>query len=157
LKYLIDHTDANRGIFEELGQLGDLRRGEMPSHLYSMPLLPDDGDRYGRKQPGVSRRIPPARTCHFTLWGYSVVLLPPGVADDTTKEGSRLPTTAYQVKGMTCEHCVRAVRSELSKVDGVEAVEVDLATGRVTVSSRSALHAGEVAGAVNEAGYELVG
>jgi copper chaperone len=65
-------------------------------------------------------------------------------------------TTVYEVKGMTCEHCVRAVRGEVAKLDGVEGVAVDLATGRVSVSSTMALAADRVAAALDEAGYELV-
>jgi copper chaperone CopZ len=35
---------------------------------------------------------------------------------------------------MTCDHCVRAVSGEVGKIAGVESVEVDLASGRVTVT-----------------------
>jgi copper chaperone CopZ len=55
---------------------------------------------------------------------------------------------------MTCDHCVRAVTEEVSSVPGVTAVEVDLATGRLTVRSE---HVADdaVAAAVEEAGYEV--
>jgi copper chaperone len=65
-------------------------------------------------------------------------------------------TTTYSVAGMTCGHCVRAVTSELSQLDGVEAVAVDLATGAVTVTSTGALADADVRAAVDEAGYEVV-
>ena len=45
----------------------------------------------------------------------------------------------YQVKGMTCDHCVRAVSTELSRISGVSKVSVDLASGDVTVESESLL------------------
>ncbi|MFF2412034.1 heavy-metal-associated domain-containing protein [Streptomyces sp. NPDC058092] len=61
----------------------------------------------------------------------------------------------YEVKGMTCEHWVQAVSSEVAALAGVEAVQVDLATGRVTVTSEQSLDLGAVAAAVDEAGYEL--
>lgn len=64
-------------------------------------------------------------------------------------------TSTYTVTGMTCEHCVRAVREELGKVEGVTAVEVDLDSGRVTVESSTPLDAADVAAAVDEAGYVM--
>ncbi|MDH2430540.1 cation transporter [Sphaerisporangium sp. TRM90804] len=64
-------------------------------------------------------------------------------------------TTTYTVKGMTCGHCVSSVTEEVGAVDGVTGVEVDLATGRVTVAGPADGDA--VAAAVREAGYEVVG
>ena len=65
-------------------------------------------------------------------------------------------TTTYKVEGMSCEHCVRAVSAEVGGLDGVSAVDVDLATGEVTVTSKSPLDEAQVRAAVDEAGYELV-
>jgi copper chaperone CopZ len=64
-------------------------------------------------------------------------------------------TTTYTVTGMTCSHCVRAVTEELSALDGVLSVEVDLDTGEVAVASEEPLDRSAVAAAVDEAGYEL--
>ncbi|WBC13704.1 heavy-metal-associated domain-containing protein [Micromonospora sp. WMMA1998] len=64
--------------------------------------------------------------------------------------------TTYQVRGMTCGHCVTAVSTELRALPGVTDVQVDLATGRVTVTSPSPLDADAVRAAVDEAGYDLV-
>ncbi|TDC27890.1 copper chaperone [Micromonospora sp. 15K316] len=66
-------------------------------------------------------------------------------------------TTTYQVQGMTCGHCVSAVSAEVGAVAGVSDVQVDLATGRVTVTSDSPLDTSTVRSAVDEAGYDLVG
>ena len=63
----------------------------------------------------------------------------------------------YTVTGMTCAHCVAAVSEEVGAVPGVTAVEVDLATGALTVTSDAPVDDGAVAAAVDEAGYELVG
>ncbi|MFJ9772314.1 heavy-metal-associated domain-containing protein [Kitasatospora sp. NPDC101157] len=63
----------------------------------------------------------------------------------------------FQVKGMTCGHCVSSVTAELKKVAGVTEVAVDLATGRVTVDSAAPLADTDVAAAVDEAGYDLIG
>lgn len=61
-----------------------------------------------------------------------------------------------QVSGMTCGHCVNAVTEEVSAVPGVTAVEVDLETGRVSITSEGGLDLDAVAAAVTEAGYTLV-
>lgn len=63
--------------------------------------------------------------------------------------------TAYTVEGMTCGHCVSAVTEEISRITGVHDVQVDLGTGRVTVTSDAPLERDAVAAAVDEAGYEL--
>ncbi|MFJ9751248.1 heavy-metal-associated domain-containing protein [Streptomyces chartreusis] len=63
----------------------------------------------------------------------------------------------YDVKGMTCDPCVQAVSSELNGLPGVEDVQVDLSSGKVTVTSQQALDPADVAAAVDEADYELAG
>jgi copper ion binding protein len=65
-------------------------------------------------------------------------------------------TTTFQVEGMSCGHCVNSVQSEVSAIAGVSAVEVDLATGQVTVTSAAPIDADAVRAAVDEAGYEVV-
>ena len=69
-------------------------------------------------------------------------------------EGDAMDTT-YTVTGMTCAHCVGAVTSELTRLDGVRAVAIDLPTGAVTVTSDGALDLEAVRDAVDEAGYAL--
>lgn len=66
-----------------------------------------------------------------------------------------MSTTTYTVTGMTCEHCVNAVSTEIGKLPGVSDVQVDLSTGAVTVTSAAPLAQAQVADAVDEAGYEL--
>ena len=62
----------------------------------------------------------------------------------------------FEVKGMTCGHCVQAVKDEVSKLGGVERVDVELDSGRVTVQSRQPVDREALRSAVEEAGYELV-
>jgi copper chaperone len=68
-------------------------------------------------------------------------------------------SATYQVTGMTCEHCARAVSDELTALAGVTGVTVDLAPGgtsAVTVSSETPLDGQAVAAALDEAGdYRL--
>ncbi|MEV1288152.1 copper ion binding protein [Micromonospora sp. NPDC049679] len=66
-------------------------------------------------------------------------------------------TTTYTVTGMTCQHCVQAVTSELAELPGVREVRVDLPAGAVSVTSDAPLSVDAVRAAVDEAGYELVG
>lgn len=66
-------------------------------------------------------------------------------------------TTEYHVSGMTCSHCESAVKQEVSALDPVVDVQVDVPTGRVTVTSATPLDDAEVRAAVDEAGYELTG
>jgi copper chaperone CopZ len=67
-----------------------------------------------------------------------------------------MTVSTYVVTGMTCGHCVQAVTEELSRLPGVTAVNVDLASGRAEVSSAAPLDGAAVRAAVEEAGYELV-
>jgi copper ion binding protein len=66
-------------------------------------------------------------------------------------------TRVHRVTGLTCEHCVRAVEQEVGDISGVTAVHVELATGDVTVSSTHPITHDELAAAIDEAGYELLG
>jgi copper chaperone CopZ len=64
--------------------------------------------------------------------------------------------TTFQVTGMTCGHCQRAVTEEISRVLGVQGITVDLATGSVTVTAAQPVDRTDVAHAVGEAGYTLI-
>jgi copper chaperone len=64
--------------------------------------------------------------------------------------------TIYHVAGMTCEHCVRAVTEELSKLPGVTDVDVSLETGQVAIAGEGQPDPEAVRAAVEEAGYQLV-
>jgi copper ion binding protein len=56
---------------------------------------------------------------------------------------------------MTCGHCVSSVRDEVGDIPGVTAVDVDLATGKVTVDSDHEVEPAAIQSAVEEAGYQL--
>ena len=64
-------------------------------------------------------------------------------------------TRTYRVTGMTCGHCVRSVTQEVGALPGVTSVEVELATGEVTVQSDRPLTEDEMVAALDEAGYQL--
>ncbi|HYD09527.1 MAG TPA: copper ion binding protein [Acidimicrobiales bacterium] len=60
----------------------------------------------------------------------------------------------YTVTGMTCGHCVASVKEEVGNVAGVEAVDVELDGGTLTVTGDATADA--IRAAVEEAGYEVV-
>ena len=65
---------------------------------------------------------------------------------------SREKSTTYRVEAMSCGHCAAAVRDEVNKVSGVEAVEVDLGAKQVVV--RGDFEDAAVRAAIDDAGYE---
>jgi copper chaperone len=66
-----------------------------------------------------------------------------------------MTTTTFTVTGMTCGHCVAAVTAEVSKLDGVSGVNIDLGTGSVRVDSEGPIDPRAFASAVDEAGYAV--
>ena len=68
-----------------------------------------------------------------------------------------MSTATFTVVGMTCGHCVAAVTEEVSTVDGVTGVQVDLPSGGLTVTSDAPLDDDAVRAAVEESGYQVAG
>lgn len=67
-----------------------------------------------------------------------------------------MTTTQFQVTGMTCGHCEMSIREEVSQIPGVDEIQVSAQTGKLVVSSTSALDDAAVLAAVDEAGYSAV-
>jgi copper chaperone CopZ len=66
-----------------------------------------------------------------------------------------MTSKSYRVTGLTCDHCVHAVSSELRAIDGVTDVAVELVPGdvsTVTVTSSAAVSDEQVAAALDDAG-----
>ncbi len=63
--------------------------------------------------------------------------------------------TQVTVTGMTCQHCVLSVTEEVSEIDGVSTVDVQLDSGAVTVLADRVVSRAEIAAAVTEAGFAL--
>jgi copper chaperone len=84
-----------------------------------------------------------------------------GTADQTTATATATATegatTTYAVSGMTCGHCKATLTKVIGDVDGVTGVDVDLDTGRVTVTSAAEPDDAVIAEVVDEAGYQLTG
>ena len=67
-----------------------------------------------------------------------------------------MATSEYKVTGMTCGHCEMSIREEVSQIPGVDEIQVSAQTGKLVVSSTSALDDAAVLAAVDEAGYSAV-
>jgi len=61
-------------------------------------------------------------------------------------------TTTYSVPSMSCQHCVDSITKEVSTVDGVDAVAVDLDAKTVTVTGGEE---SAVVAAIDEAGFDV--
>ena len=64
-----------------------------------------------------------------------------------------MPELVYRVPGMNCGNCERAIRHQLSHVEGVESVEIDL-EARLVVVRGERLSDTQLRAAIDEAGYE---
>ncbi len=64
-------------------------------------------------------------------------------------------TETFSIAGMSCDHCVQSVTKELTQLDRVTAVTVDLDAGTATVTSAAPLARSAVEAAIDEAGFEL--
>ena len=62
-------------------------------------------------------------------------------------------TVTYSVPAIHCAHCGMSIREEVSEVEGVDAVDVDLETKRVVVHGE-ALDDAALRAAISEVGYE---
>ena len=76
--------------------------------------------------------------------------------DTTQPVAIEAAPASYTVTGMTCGHCVASVTEEVSEIDGVRDVVVDLSTGNLTFASDRPVPRDAVDTAVREAGYTLV-
>lgn len=70
-----------------------------------------------------------------------------------------MSTSTYGLTGLTCGHCVNAVTEEVSAIDGVSDVTVELVTGgtsTLTVTADGDVSQDDLVAAVDEAGdYQL--
>ncbi|MCW2583595.1 MAG: copZ [Klenkia sp.] len=63
-----------------------------------------------------------------------------------------MQTQTFTVTGMTCQHCVASVTEEVSELDGVTGVDVDLDSATLRVTGQG-VTTEQVQAAVVEAGY----
>lgn len=94
--------------------------------------------------------------------GDSCMCGSPASVNETSAAAAAEPAVVAElaVDGMTCGHCVRAVTEEITALDGVSDVDVELVAGgtsRVTVRGAAAVRTDALRAAVVEAGYTLAG
>jgi len=70
--------------------------------------------------------------------------------------GIEKTTVEYKVTGMSCGHCEASVRGEVSKLAGIEDIQVSAAAGTLRIVSSAELADDAVIAAVDEAGYSAV-
>jgi len=61
----------------------------------------------------------------------------------------------FRIEGMSCQHCVMAVRKELAKVDGVEVRDVQIGSASVAYDNAE-VDASWIEAAIVKAGYRVV-
>lgn len=64
-------------------------------------------------------------------------------------------TATYTVPDISCSHCKQSIEGEVSRVQGVESVDVDVKAKTVTVVAEP-LDNDAIVAAIDEAGYEVV-
>jgi copper ion binding protein len=67
-----------------------------------------------------------------------------------------MTTEQFQVPGISCQHCVNAIKQEVSALPGVQQVQVALDSKLVTVQHSEAVTTAGIVAAINEAGYDEV-
>lgn len=70
----------------------------------------------------------------------------------TTNDKEALMNATYTVSGMTCNHCVHAVKEEVSAIPGVTDVALALETGTLEITSSAPIDFDRIVEAVAEAG-----
>lgn len=80
----------------------------------------------------------------------------PEAAKEEAIERKEGPTmTTVKVKGMTCQHCVMAVKKALGYLDGVRNIDVDLSKGEVQFENSKGIAADKIREAIESAGYQV--
>lgn len=71
----------------------------------------------------------------------------------TNQESRQMPeSTLYSVPDISCEHCVSAITAEVSSVEGVTDVNVDLEAKTVLVTGGDEV---AIVAAIDEAGFDI--
>ncbi len=64
---------------------------------------------------------------------------------------------SFKINGMTCAACVRAVEKAVGKLEGIDKVNVNIATEKMTVSyDEDKINQEDIIEGVNKAGYEAL-
>ncbi len=66
-------------------------------------------------------------------------------------------TVILKVEGMSCNNCVKHVTEALEALPGISEIEITLAEGKVAFRSTGAASEEQIAEALEDAGYDVVG
>ncbi len=66
-----------------------------------------------------------------------------------------MKTQELKIEGMSCGHCVMAVRKELSKLENVRVEDVQIGIAKIHYDE-SKVDREKLAAAIDEAGYKLI-
>lgn len=70
---------------------------------------------------------------------------------------SMAASIVFEVEGMSCNHCVSSIKNAVSELDGIERVDVDLNSKRVTVEySVELIDIQTIRETIEDQGYEVV-
>ena len=61
----------------------------------------------------------------------------------------------YLVPDISCEHCVRAIQSELESIPGVKVLGIDIPTKIVSVRYDESVVEDQIVAGIEDAGYEI--
>ncbi len=61
-----------------------------------------------------------------------------------------------KIAGMSCQHCVAAVKGALSSIEGIDSVKVDLETGEATFEERIPVDPEIIREKIEDEGYEII-
>jgi len=64
--------------------------------------------------------------------------------------------SVLEVKGMTCHHCVMSVTKALSKLEGIQNVQIDLQKGEVRFENTKSVASDRIKKTIEEAGYQVI-
>jgi copper chaperone len=64
--------------------------------------------------------------------------------------------TTIKIKGMSCQHCVMAVKKALNGIDGIQNVDVALESGQATFDTAQPVAMEVVKERIKKAGFEVV-
>jgi len=66
-----------------------------------------------------------------------------------------LTEKTYLVPDISCEHCVRAIQSELESIPGVKVLGIDIPTKIVSVRYDESVVEDQIVAGIEDAGYEI--
>lgn len=67
-----------------------------------------------------------------------------------------MTTEQFEVRDMSCAHCVQAIQQAVAALPGVQTVEVMLETKTVTVAHTPDVTSDAIVAAITDAGYEEI-